>query len=72
MIFLIFKKTTFPKWESKNLYEIFENYLDIDGINLISQMLVYDPLKRITAKQALNHQYFKDVDMTYLINYKNT
>ena len=32
-----------------------------DCIDLISQMLIYDPEKRITAKQALNHPYFKDL-----------
>ena len=30
-------------------------------IDLIQKMLVYDPEKRITAKQALNHSYFKDL-----------
>ena len=31
-------------------------------IDLIQQMLIYDPEKRITAKQALNHSYFKDLN----------
>ena len=30
-------------------------------VDLIQKMLVYDPDKRITAKQALNHPYFKDL-----------
>ena len=30
-------------------------------IDLIQKMLIYDPEKRITAKQALNHPYFKDL-----------
>lgn len=27
---------------------------------LLSSMLIYDPLKRITAEEALQHQYFKE------------
>ena len=30
-------------------------------VDLIQKMLTYDPEKRITAKQALNHPYFKDL-----------
>lgn len=30
-------------------------------VDVINQMLIYDPEKRITAKQALMHPYFKDL-----------
>jgi len=35
--------------------------LDTDGYDLLNQMIHYDPLKRITAKDALKHPYFKDL-----------
>jgi len=35
--------------------------LDVDGFDLLQQMLQYDPAKRISSKQALKHPYFKDL-----------
>ncbi|KAM3129476.1 hypothetical protein pb186bvf_018380 [Paramecium bursaria] len=35
-----------------------------DAIDLIKQMLIYDPEERITAKAALRHSYFKDLRET--------
>lgn len=32
------------------------------GIDLLERMLVYDPLKRITAKSALEHPYFSSFE----------
>ena len=36
-------------------------HVSSECIDLISQMLIYNPDERITAKQALNHVYFKDL-----------
>jgi len=36
--------------------------LDEKGVDLLNQMLLYDPAKRITAKKALTHPYFDDLD----------
>ncbi|XP_040361322.1 cyclin-dependent kinase B1-1 isoform X1 [Rosa chinensis] len=33
--------------------------LEQDGADLLSKMLTYDPVKRITAKAAMEHPYFK-------------
>lgn len=35
--------------------------IDRHGLDLLMQMLVYDPDKRITAKNALKHVYFQDL-----------
>ena len=35
--------------------------LDQIGMDLMERMLVYDPLKRITAKSALEHPYFEEI-----------
>jgi len=38
--------------------------LDDDGYDLLSQMLTYDPTKRILAAKALQHPYFKSHEGT--------
>jgi serine/threonine protein kinase len=35
--------------------------LSEEGMNLLEAMLVHDPNKRISAKDALKHPYLKDV-----------
>lgn len=52
-------KPTFPKWAPKNLNDTVPS-LDADGINLLEQLLVYDPTSRISAKRALLHPYFQE------------
>ncbi|KAG6623187.1 CMGC/CDK/CDC2 protein kinase [Phytophthora cinnamomi] len=56
---------TFPKWKPKDLRELFP-HLEESGLNLLESMLRYDPGTRISAKEALRHPYFDDVDSTYL------
>ena len=36
------------------------------GLDLLESMLVYDPAKRISAKKALLHPYFDDLDKNSL------
>ncbi|KAI5962554.1 CDC28 [Candida pseudojiufengensis] len=52
-------KQGFPQWKKKSLAE-FVPSLDNNGIDLLEEMLVYDPSKRISAKRALIHPYFKE------------
>ncbi|KAE8880167.1 Cyclin-dependent kinase 2 [Phytophthora fragariae] len=56
---------TFPKWKRKDLRELFPQ-LEESGLNLLESMLRYDPGERISAKEALRHPYFDDVDSAYL------
>ncbi|XP_069728337.1 cyclin-dependent kinase 3 [Phaenicophaeus curvirostris] len=50
-------KKDFPQWARKEMKEIVPN-LDRDGRDLLVQLLLYDPSKRVSAKAALDHQYF--------------
>ncbi|XP_043912330.1 cyclin-dependent kinase 1 [Protopterus annectens] len=58
-------KNTFPKWKPGSLSAHVKN-LDDDGVDLLRGMLIYDPSKRISAKQSLNHRYFDDLDKSNL------
>ncbi|KAJ0974570.1 hypothetical protein J5N97_016535 [Dioscorea zingiberensis] len=53
-------KSAFPKWPPKDLITVVPN-LEPAGIDLLSKMLRLEPSKRITARQALEHEYFKDL-----------
>ena len=44
--------------------------LSDEGIDLLSKLLRYDPEKRITASEALQHPFFKDIDQHTLSLYK--
>merc|ERR1712039_777280 len=51
----------FPQWRQQNFVDSFPG-VESHVINLMKRMLTYDPRKRISAKVALTHRYFKDVD----------
>ncbi|KAI4297255.1 hypothetical protein L6164_037150 [Bauhinia variegata] len=53
-------KSVFPKWPSKDLATVVPN-LEPAGLDLLSNMLCLDPTRRITARKALEHEYFKDI-----------
>jgi len=58
-------KTTFPKWQATSLSK-HAPLLDSNGVDLLSQMVCYDPEARISALDALSHPYFDDLDKTLL------
>ena len=58
-------KTTFPSWPKRSIGNAVPK-LDAQGIDLLSKMLVYQPSKRISAKQALLHPWFDDLDKSSL------
>ncbi|KAL9684243.1 hypothetical protein QQ045_021678 [Rhodiola kirilowii] len=53
----------YPKWEPQNLARAVPS-LGPDGIDLLSKMLTYDPAYRISAKAAMQHPYFNDIDIS--------
>nr|CAB3229345.1 cyclin-dependent kinase 1-like [Phallusia mammillata] len=55
-------KNKFPQWPQQSFQSVFPD-LDSCGINLMEKMIVYDPVQRITAKTALQHNFFADVCM---------
>ncbi|XP_060961216.1 cell division control protein 2 homolog 2 isoform X2 [Cannabis sativa] len=55
-------KSSFPKWPSKDIASLVPN-LESAGVDLLSKMLRLDPVKRITARAALEHEYFKDISL---------
>ncbi|KAI1311288.1 Cyclin-dependent kinase 3 [Mortierella claussenii] len=54
-------KTTFPKWTEQPLATVVPG-LNADGIDLLSQMIQYDPAKRISAKRGRNTMRLKVVE----------
>uniref|UniRef100_A0A8I6Y392 [RNA-polymerase]-subunit kinase n=1 Tax=Hordeum vulgare subsp. vulgare TaxID=112509 RepID=A0A8I6Y392_HORVV len=50
------------RWQAEDLATIVPN-LEPVGLDLLSKMLRFEPNKRITARQALEHEYFKDMEM---------
>lgn len=54
-------KPTFPNWTKYTLDSHVKN-LDKQGLNLLKEMLIYDPAVRITAEEALQHPYFDGFD----------
>ncbi|KAM3727073.1 Cyclin-dependent kinase [Dirofilaria immitis] len=55
-----------PNWTNNRLFELLSGFMDISGINVVQQMLIYDPAQRISAKELLQDPYFADVDRTML------
>ena len=60
-------KLTFPQFKPKGI-EPYNQNLDPIGLDLLSKMIQQDPCKRISAKQALHHPYFNDLDKTQFEN----
>ncbi|KAK3594380.1 hypothetical protein CHS0354_009672 [Potamilus streckersoni] len=58
-------KPTFPNWKNNQLAAAVKQ-LDNLGLDLLQQMLIYDPALRISAKETLNHPYFVDLDKSAL------
>ncbi|XP_043482217.1 cyclin-dependent kinase 1 [Leptopilina heterotoma] len=57
-------KATFPNWKTNNLEEHVK-VLDVDGIDLLQEMLTYDPAHRISARAVLQHSFFEDIECEF-------
>lgn len=55
----------FPKWKGGRLRKQVPG-LDDKGYDLLEKMLSYEPSTRITAKAAMNHPWFDDVDKAHI------
>jgi serine/threonine protein kinase len=60
-----------PKWPKKNLMVHLNNFIDIDGIDLLEQAFTYSPHQRITAQQMLSHKWFDEIRATMINMYNN-
>lgn len=59
----IVKKVTLPHYEYNRLHERFKSksiQVSSTGMDLLRRLLAYCPARRITASQALDHQFFKE------------
>ncbi|KAM3137466.1 Protein kinase domain [Paramecium bursaria] len=54
---------SFPIMRAKNFKQYFGNVTD-DTISFLKQLLAFNPCKRLTVEQALNHQYMKEFQGT--------
>ncbi|XP_071721934.1 cyclin-dependent kinase B2-2-like, partial [Rutidosis leptorrhynchoides] len=53
----------YPQWNPRSIKAaIPSSHLDDNGLDLLRQMLIYDPAKRISAKKAMEHPYFDDLE----------
>ncbi|RAK97697.1 cyclin-dependent serine/threonine-protein kinase CDC28 [Aspergillus ibericus CBS 121593] len=57
-------KPTFPKWKRDETRALVPD-LEEDGLDLLDALLEYDPARRISAKQACMHPYFKNGSAFY-------
>uniref|UniRef100_A0A0D9X9P2 Protein kinase domain-containing protein n=1 Tax=Leersia perrieri TaxID=77586 RepID=A0A0D9X9P2_9ORYZ len=51
----------YPQWNPSKVSDVVGG-LDTDGLDLLEKMLQYEPAKRISAKKAMEHPYFNDVN----------
>ena len=54
-------KHTFPQWQPQPLTAV-KGLTDPLAIDLLCKMLVYEPSKRISAREALMHPYFDEIN----------
>jgi len=63
-------KTTFGQWEAQLMSAVVPELDDL-GLDLLSKMLRYPPGERISAKEALRHPFFDDLDKKLFHHFPN-
>ncbi|KFM59102.1 Cyclin-dependent kinase 4, partial [Stegodyphus mimosarum] len=53
---------SFKNYKKKSLESVVPE-ISKEGIDLLQKMLTFDPLKRISAKDAMNHDFFSDFEL---------
>jgi len=56
-------KPVFPRWEAQDISQALPPDVSPGGQDLLHQILVYNPAGRISAKQALQHQYLYNSEL---------
>lgn len=59
-------KHDFPKWQPQSFAKLVPN-LETSGIDLIDELLVYKPSRRISAKNAMCHPFFNDLEQPVIM-----
>jgi len=61
-------KPNFPKWPTRAWASIRNTaqQVGLEGIDLLENTICYDPKRRLSARRALQHAYFRDVDRSGL------
>ena len=54
-------KPDFPNYDKPGDYSGLSPALDAHGIDLLVEMLQFDPAKRVSAADAMNHPYFANL-----------
>jgi cyclin-dependent kinase 2 len=63
-------KSEFPQWSPVNIASIVPT-LEPAGVDLLSKMLEYVPSRRITAKAAVEHEYFAELKQPSSVRQQN-
>lgn len=56
---LPYYKTSFPSWRGKDLKDV--TSINLHASNLLKQMFIYDPQRRVSARDALRHPFFDEL-----------
>lgn len=58
-------KATFPKWKGIPLSK-HTSHMDAVALDLLTSLVALEPHKRISARMAMQHPYFDDLDKSKL------